>query len=517
MSRLLAALVAACVLAPAHASDVRHRSAQEFVVVHDIRRPGDREDVQQRLAEHVGEDVQVRWVHVDDLSGLWPAARVHLKGADAQGCSGSAADAQQVMQLGERAFGLLGLGRTREALRKASAAEARWACLEEYVPASTLQRSALASAWVAHRQGDRRAMERHLRQAVALSPSLPQYAAEELPGEVQEAFFDAARERRGARTTRLVVTVAGAPVEAYVDGEMLAGNMGSGGVESADVDLAPGRHLVQFVGSGPHAESISFEVGSSGGELRLEKITPVKANEVLQVFERSLSRGDMVALLGGLIRAHPDGASARRVVLARADRRFEQTQLLLLPVNRTPEGDFVTDAGLYSALEVTLDEESQPAATGVTREQVRTQPGRWRLRTGVGGGPAFVNGFVYGSIALDLSIESPVLVGLDIRPEVAFTQDSDHAFTLGGGSAHLVFCPRFKRVRFDAGVGMVLRSPDHRFVGTRVHPSIEMGFGVRPVGSLWLMLRGEVTVRKVYDAALRLSLTYEFDLRPRRP
>jgi len=514
MRSLLVGLLGLLPLWPAQAAELRDRQPTQFLVVHDIRRPVDREAVHQRIAEHVRDDFEVQWIHLDEYGSLWTSDRAFLDGTERDSCSASVADAKHVMQLGERAFGLLGLGRRREAQRKAAAAEARWPCLHEYVPTTTLQRSALAEAWAAHQRGDQRSMRQRLDQAAAMSLSLPHYATEELPTEVQTAFVDAVERTRLATRSRLVVTAKGAPVEVYVDGKLLSTRMGSGGIEAAEVELLPGRHLVQFAGSGPHTESVAFRIGSSGGEVQLEKISRVKTNEVLQVFERSLARGDVVPLLGGLIRAHPASSSARRVVLARADRRFQQTQLRLLPANRTPEGSFETDDQLYSALEVTLDEESEPASEGAYRDTRPNRPGRWRLRTGLAGGVAFIHGFVYGSAAVDLSLESPVLIGLDIRPEGALAEDSDRVFAVGGGSAHLVFCPRIKRIRFDAGVGFLMRAPDHRFDGLRAHPSIELGVGVRPVGNLWLLLRGQMTLRTVYDGALHLSVAYEFDLQP---
>jgi len=501
----------------ARAEEPRHRSSPRFVAVHDIRLPADRQAAQQRLEEHVGEHVEMDWLHVDELAELWPTGFIEVHGADPERCSGSVVDAEQVIQLGERAFGLLGLGRAREAQRRAMAAEERWACLGEYVPETTLQRSALAQAWAAAEHGDKGERREQLRQAAALVPSLPHYAAEVLPEPVQRAFHDIAADMERRPTSRVRVTAAGAPVDAYVDGRLLERNMGSGGTGRASTELAPGRHLIQFVRSGPHAESLVFEVGSAS-EVHIDVSTPVTPTEVAHAFERSLGRGELVGLLGGLIGEHPTGAPHTRVVLARAERRFGQLVMRLLPLTRTSPGRYRTDADLYSALEHTLDDESQ-AADGVVAPQPeeRTTLGSWRLRTGLSAGPAFINGFVYGALALELSLETPVLVELTLRPELSLTNTS-HTYALGGGGAYLAFCPRYERVRFGVGLGAVIRRPDHRFVGLRVHPSAEAFFGVNPVAGLWISVGGDVTLHKVYDGAIRFGLVYEFDLtrRPRK-
>ena len=518
MNRIVPLLLALLLVGRAWGDEPRNRPAPGFIAVHDIRLPADREAAHQRLEEHVGEHVELHWLHVDELAELWPTGFIEVHGADPERCSGSQADAQQVIQLGERAFGLLGLGRAREAQRRAGAAEDRWACLGEYVPETTLQRSALAQAWAASARGDKTERRRQLRQAAALSPSLPHYAAEQLPESLQAAFHDAVDDVARLGRTRLLVTASGAPIDAYVDGRLLERNMGSGGIGRAEAELLPGRHLVQFVRSGPLAESLVLEVGSGDQEVSLDVATPVRSSEVIQAFERSLQRGEIVGLLGGLIGEHPTGRPHRRVVLARAERSFGQVVIRLLPLTRASPGRYETDAELYSALEHSLDDESRAADDVMAPEPApRTTLGSWRLRTGLSAGPAFINGFVYGTFALDLALETPVLIELELRPEISVTR-TEHTYAIGGGGAYLAFCPRYKRVRFGVGMGAVIRRPDHRFVGLRAHPAAEAFFGVNPVADLWISLTGDVTLHKVYDGGIRIGLTYEFDLtrRPRK-
>ena len=516
MRWLFAAMLVVVAAASASAVEPRHRGPSTFVIVHDIPLPGDREAVRQRLAEHVGSEVQVEWLDVGEFAAMWPTGFIDVHGAEPERCKGATADAESIMQLGERAYGLMGLGRVREAQRRARDAEARWACLDEYVPEATLQRSALATAWAASVQGQRQLQQQALRQAAVISPTLPQQAAEELPARLQEAFHEAVDDTRRLRRWQLEVTAGGAPVDAYVDGRLLARSMGSGGQGFAEMDLLPGRHLVQYVRSGPRAESIAFELDSKGGTVRMDVATPVRESEVLQVFERSLAHGEIEPLFAGLLAAHPTSSPHDHVVLAHADHRHGQLQLRLLPLRRSGRSSYPTDVELAEALEITLDQAStdtpQPWAPDA---ESRTASRPWKLDIGASAGPARINGFTHGVFAAELRLQSPVLIGLELRPEISFTRDQDHTFVTGGAAAYLALRPQVKRVRFGVGIGALLRKPDHRFVGTRVLPAAELGIGLRPFDSLWISVDVDFTIHTVYDLAVRLAVTREFEFRRR--
>jgi len=514
----LGVLLVVLAIGEAAALEPRRRTGSEYVVVHDIRLPADREAVRQRLAEHVDADeIDVEWLHVSDLAHAWSNSSVRVVGAKRENCAGPGVDAEHMMALGERAIALMGLGRRSEAQRKAEQAEAKWACLEEYVPEATLQRSALARAWVAQSLSRGRQLQLAAQQAAAISPVLPYTSTEDLPNGVRQAFVEAVDDMDGQRRWRLVVTADGAPVDAHVDGRLLERGMGAGGVAQAVTEISPGRHLLQFVRPGPVVESVVFELGSDAGEVQVEVSSAVRTTEVVQVLQRSLVRGEVVPLLGGLVAAHPVTRVFDQVVYATADHRFEQTRLVLLPTNRAGEERYETDSELYARLEATLDDESMGAEQTVIPANLRREPvGPWRFRLGVSGGPAFINGFVYGAGGVELTLETPVFISVDFRPEVAFVENSDHTFVLGGGGAYVALWPRVKRLRFGAGIGVLLRHPDHRYLGTRVHPAAEFGVGVRPAKGLWISLRSDLTLSKHHDFTFRLALEYEFELGRRR-
>ena len=282
-------------------------------------------------------------------------------------------------------------------------------------------------------------------------------------------------------------------------------------------EVSPGRHLLQFVRPGPEVESVVFELGPTTGEVRVEVATAVRTAEVAQVLARSLVRGEVVPLLGGLVDAHPVTKVFDHVVFASADHQFDQTRLLLLPTNRTGEERYETDTELYARLESTLDDESLGAEQAVVPGRDRSEPiGPWRFRVGVSGGPAIINGFVYGVGGIELTLETPVFIGVDFRPEIALVENSDHTFVLGGGGAYVALWPRVKRLRFGAGIGALLRQPDHRYLGTRIHPAAEFGVGVRPFKALWISLRTDLTLSKDHDFTFRLSVEHEFELGKRR-
>lgn len=485
-------------------------AAEPLLVVHDLGTDADREVVGQRLLEQSGEDLELHWLSLRELALRFDAEPLEVDGAPWTSCKGAQISAQRMMHLAEVAFSQAEAGRSADALRQAAAAERRLACLGEFVPTSPLQRVALARAWAAHIDHRPYDVRDALREAAAVDTQLPYYATEALPEPLYHAFMVASDWLGRQPSWTAWIGVDGAPADLFIDGRLVAEGMGAGGTGEVEVTLAPGRHLLQLLRPGPRATSAVLELGGEAGLVRIRAVGDVQVTEVLQVFERSLVTTDPEPYLLGLLDAHPGARQHGRVALATVERFLDQSRPLVLPLARDEWGELQVDLELMAALETSLDRASE----GIPGRRPRGPsqlPGRWLLRAGGSAGLLVAGGFVYGAFAGELGLETPVWIGVDLRPEVAVT-GVGRGYVLGGTGAFLAFVPRTRRLRLTVGFGGQLRQPDQRFTGLRLHPAAEAGIGIELGRGIALSVIGEFTLSVVHDVATRIAISGDLGL-----
>ena len=497
-----------------------------FVLLHGEETDADLEQMRKQLgAILVDEDVLYEH-RVEILADLWAESTVQVTAGDVDVCAGKPVSADAVARQAHEAFQAAVKGSFDAAVRKAESVEASLECVRGPVVAVTLQQVALARAWAAMNSGDSDTVVSATKQTAAVGRRIPPDLREVMPESLTLLFAESASDLDHAAQGQIMVTARGTPVDVLVDGREVGLRVGTGGTDLVVIDVDQGDHVLQV---GTVAEDlVTYRVHVAEELVSLEVINAVSPVTVLQMFEEVFSdHVEPRGLLAGMLDEHSLTSKADTIVFGASRDRFGEKKYEIVALVREADG-FAIDEGFTGRMSAMVDTRSAEAESGALRSRDEGSqfepPGHWWLRAGGGVGVAVVAGRPYLAPSVELALETPIYLGVDMRGEVALHRDVVEyetstrvqslatTYALGGGTGLVTFSPHFKRLRLMAGIGATARGPDYRFEGVRVHPTAAMGASVRLGRGLFIGVDAAFTLHPVRDVTIRFTVVRGFRL-----
>jgi len=507
-------------------AQARNGLGSSFVLLHGEESEADLERLHEQLgAVLVDEDVlEARQVEV--LADLWAESSVRVTAGDIDVCAGKVVSSDAVARQAYEAFQAAVKGNFDSAVRKADGVEASLACVRGPVVAVTLQQIALARAWAAMRAGESDTVAAQIKQAAAVGRRIPPELREVMPESLVLLFAESAADLDLADPGEIMVTAQGTPVDVFVDGREVGLRIGTGGEDLVVFDVAQGMHVLQV---GTVVEDLAtYRVDVTDDLASLEVVNAVPLEAVRQLFEEVFTEHvEPRGLLAGMLDLHQLTRNADTIVFGASRDRFGEAVFELVAVTREQDG-YLIDEGFTGRMSAMVDARAADAESGALRDRGEgarfEPPGHWWLRAGGGAGVSFVAGRPYFSPSLEVSLETPIHLGVDLRGEVALHRDTVEyetatdvqsyttTYVLGAGAGLVTFTPHFKRLRLLVGIGATARGPDYRFEGIRMHPTAALGASVRLGRGLFLGVDATLTLHPVRDASIRFTVTRGFRL-----